>query len=95
MALDLSLVNSLHSFSLGKACDALGESILFDKLRPAYPVFGFGGERRVTARVEIQRHDLGQSIAAHVKRLSILQALEECDLLLVHLEQLDVFFPIN
>src|SRR6185437_8435977 len=41
----------LCRLTLGEPCNALGESILGNQLRPAYPVFGFGGERRVAAPV--------------------------------------------
>src|SRR5258707_5296483 len=95
MALDLSLLDSLHSFSLGKTRDALGESILFDQLRPTYPVFRFRGERRVAALIEVQRDDLRDAVAPHVETFAVLQTLKQCDLLLVHLEQLGIALTIE
>ena len=87
--------NWLHSLALGKALDALGESVLGDQLRPAHPVLRLGGERRVAAAVEVQRDDLGDAVAPHVQRLAVLQALEESDLLFVHLEQLGIPLPVE
>ena len=85
----------LHSLSLSKAIDALGESILFNQLRPSHPVLRLGGERGVAAFVEVQRNDLRNAVAPHVQRLAVLQTLKECDLLLVHLEQLCITLPIE
>ena len=85
----------LRSLTLGKARDALGESVLGNQLRPAHPVFRLGGERGVAAAVEIETNNFGESVAAHVQRLAVLQALEESELLFVHLEQLGIPFPVE
>ena len=66
-----------------------------NQLRPAHPVLRLGGERGVAALVEVQSNDLGNAVAPHVQRLAILQTLEECDLLFVHLEQLCITLPIE
>ena len=85
----------LRGLALGKAVYAFGEPILGDQLRPAHPVLRLGRERGVAARVEIERDDLGDPVTAHVQRLAVLQALEQRDLLLVHLEQLGIPLPVE
>src|SRR6185437_6802561 len=80
----------LCRLALGEPRDALGESVLGNQLGPAHAVFGFGGERGIAALVEIQANNLGESIAAHVQRLAVLQALKESELLFGHLEQLGI-----
>src|SRR6266702_4431372 len=91
----LSFVKLLLRLTLGKACDALGESVLGDKAGAAHPILRFGGECRIAAAVEIQAYNLGESVATHIKCLAIPQALEESELLFVHLEQLGVASPVE
>ena len=76
----------LLDLALGKASDALGETVFSDEFGAAYPILRFGGERGVTTLVEIQADDLGKTIATHVQTFAILQALEESELLFVQLE---------
>src|SRR5581483_3411358 len=80
----------LRRLPLGKARNALGKSILGNELRPAHAVFGFGGERRIAATIKIHLDNFGEAVAAHVKRLAVLQALEESELLFGHLEQFGI-----
>src|SRR5260370_24424112 len=91
----LSGLNWLHSLSLGKPCNALGEAVLFDELRPAYPILRLGGESSVAALIKVQGDNLRDPVAPNVQRFAVLQALEECDLLFVHLEQLGISFTVE
>src|SRR5579863_3087514 len=77
----------LSGLALGKPCNALGESVLLNEPGPAHTVFRLGRKRGVTAGVEIQPHNFGKAVAPHIQRLAVLQALEESELLFVHLEQ--------
>src|SRR5208282_2213620 len=89
------VVLGLFGLALGESSDALRESVLSDEPGPAHAVFRLCRKDCVAAVVEIELHDLGQSIAAHIKTFAVLQALEERKLLLVHLEEFRVAFPIK
>src|SRR5271166_1697398 len=84
------VVLGLFGLALGESSDALRESVLGDEPGPAHAVFRLGRKDCVAAVVEIELDDLGQSVAAHIETFAVLQALEECKLLLVHLEEFRV-----
>src|SRR5260370_13658045 len=73
----LSGLNWLHSLSLGKPCNALGEAVLFDELRPAYPILRLGGESCVAALIKVLGDYLLYPVAQYVQHLAVLQALED------------------
>src|SRR6185437_7313776 len=85
----------LGGLTLGKPRDALGESILGNELGAAHTVFRLGRERGIAATVEIESHHFGEAIAPHIQRLSVLQALEESELLFIHLEQFGIASPVE
>ena len=63
--------------SLGETLEAFVQTELLDELRAPYTVLWLGGELGITAVVEIERDDFGESVAADVQRFPLLQALEE------------------
>jgi hypothetical protein len=89
------VVLGLFGLALSESCDSLRESVLGDEPGPAYTVFRLRRKDCVAAVIEIEFDDLGQSVAAHVETFAILQALEECKLLLVHLEEFRISLPVK
>ena len=83
------------SLTLGKPGDAIGESVLFDQLRPPDPILWLRREGCVASTVKVEGDDLREAVASHVQTFAILQALEESNLLVVHLEELCVSFPVE
>ena len=81
--------------TLGKSSDALGETVFGDELRPANAILRLGRKRGIATSIKIQANHLGQAVAAHVETFAILQALEESELLLVHLEEFGVALPVE
>ncbi len=83
------------SLALGESGDAFCKSVLFDQLRPPDSILWLGRERCIASVVEIESDNLRKAIAPHIQSFAILQALEESDLLLVHLEELCVSLAVE
>src|ERR1700733_3779315 len=83
------------SLTLGEPGDAIGESVLFNQLRPPDPILWLRRERCVASTVKVEGDDLREPVASHVQTFAILQALEESNLLVVHLEEFCVSFPVE
>src|SRR5580698_4358863 len=83
------------SLTLGKPGDAVSESVLFDQLPPPDPILWLGRERCVASTVKVEGDDLREAVASHVQTFAILQALEESNLLVVHLEEFCVSFSVE
>jgi hypothetical protein len=53
------------------------------------------GQSWLAAAVEIENHDLCKTVTADVESHAVLQAFKQCDLLIVHLEQLGITLPVG
>ena len=89
------VVLGLFGLALGESCDSLRESVLGDEPGPAHAVFRLSRKDCVAAVIEIEFDDLRQSVAAHVETFAVLQALEESELLLIHLEEFRVALAVE